>query len=186
MEVGTIHIHTDLVNACKRGDRSAQYRMYQLYARAMFNICLRMLGDRPAAEDALQEAFVNVFRNIHLFEGRSSLGAWIKRIVVNKCLSHIRSEKMTMESLEGQHEHIPDTAEHPMADLPELTPERINRAIAELPEGCRVVFTLFQLEGYDHQEIADILNVSVSTSKSQLHRAKKLLHERLLQDKIRQ
>jgi len=172
------NIHLDLIEACKKGDRTAQFRLYQLYSRAMYNLCIRMLGDQASAEDALQEAFFNAFNNIHSFEGRSSFGAWIKRIVVNKCLSVLNKRKMFFESID---ERVMELSE----DEPEtyfwsdISPAKVHQEIKNLPQGCRVIFNLYQLEGYDHQEISEILGVSVSTSKSQYHRAKKLLRERL-------
>ncbi|MEL7340657.1 MAG: sigma-70 family RNA polymerase sigma factor, partial [Bacteroidota bacterium] len=102
------HIHTDLVEACKAGDRNAQFKLYKLYSRAMFNICTRMLGDRAAAEDALQEAFVSVFTKLHTFQGRASLGAWMKRIVVNKCLSLLNRKKLFTETLDEQFHELED------------------------------------------------------------------------------
>ncbi|MEL6672684.1 MAG: RNA polymerase sigma factor [Bacteroidota bacterium] len=167
-----------MVEACKAGDRLAQSRLYKLYSRAMFNICTRILGDHAAAEDALQEAFVSAFRKIHSFEGRASFGAWLKRIVVNKCLSQVNRQKLFFEPLDER--LVEDKVDEPIGTVDlALTPQRIQEAIKSLPEGCRVIFTLYQMEGYDHQEIAQILDVSVSTSKSQYHRAKKLLQARL-------
>lgn len=174
----SIHPHQDLIDACKQGDRKAQFRLYQLYSRAMLNICVRMLRDQAAAEDALQEAFVSAFRKLHTFEGRASFGAWLKRIVVNRCLSHLSRHKPLVESLDEAHFREASPAEEPEADLP-LDPAQIHEAIKSLPDGCRVIFNLYLLEGYDHQEIAGILGVSVSTSKSQYHRARMLLRERL-------
>lgn len=176
----TIPLHSDLVEACKKGDRSAQFRLYQLYSRAMYNICTRMLGDAAAAEDVLQEAFVSAFRKLHTFEGRSTFGAWLKRIVINKCVSALQSRKAIMEPIEHAEAQAAVDPVLPESNLPALSANQIRNAIDSLPEGCRVIFSLYELEGYDHQEIADILGVSVSTSKSQLHRAKKLLQERLL------
>jgi RNA polymerase sigma-70 factor (ECF subfamily) len=142
-----------------------------------------MLGDRAAAEDALQEAFVNAFRKLDSFEGRSSFGAWLKRIVVNKCLSQLNKSKIFTEPLDER------TMEEPSPDNNTgeaiiLNPGKIHTAIDSLPKGCRVIFSLYQLEGYDHQEISEILGVSVSTSKSQFHRAKKLLKQRLKKEAI--
>lgn len=171
-----VHIHADLIEACKRGERKAQYKLYQLYSRAMFNICTRMLGDQQLAEDALQEAFVSAFRKLHTFEGKASFGAWLKRIVINKCLSMLDKKKIFTEPVEKAEEKI---VQEPGPVAPSLKPELIHQAIKELPKGCRVVFTLYQLEGYDHQEISQIMDISVSTSKSQYHRAKKLLQEKL-------
>ncbi len=147
----------------------------------MFNICTRILGDTAAAEDALQEAFVSVFTKMDSFQGRASLGAWIKRIVVNKCLSLLNRRSLFTESLDEQLHELADDTDDPAIGISEedLSAGRIQEAIKSLPEGCRIIFTLYQLEGYDHQEIADILGVTVSTSKSQFHRAKKLLQAKL-------
>lgn len=177
----TIPIHSDLVEACKQGDRTAQFRLYQLYSRAMYNICTRMLGDSAAAEDALQESFVSAFRKLHTFQGRSTFGAWLKRIVINKCVSTIQRRKMQFEPLEYA-ESDPDAMVAPVfpeIHVPAFESATIRDAIDSLPDGCRIIFSLYLLEGYDHQEIADILGVSVSTSKSQFHRAKKLLQQKL-------
>jgi len=179
-----INLHADLIEASRQGDRLAQARLYQLYHRAMYNICTRMLGDPVAAEDALQEAFVNAFRKLHLFEGRSTFGAWLKRIVINKCLSHLNRKQYYTEPIDERVMEYPDDDDGSSNGIElDLVPEKVHAAIKTLPEGCRVVFTLYQLEGYDHQEIAQILGVSVSTSKSQFHRAKKLLRERLSEER---
>lgn len=169
-----VDIHADIVEACKQGDRKAQFKLYQLYARAMFNICTRMLGDKNRAEDALQEAFVNAFRKLHTFEGKSSFGAWLKRIVINKCLSMLNKKELFTEPIDEIKERAAVANE-----TFELNPQKVHQAIKELPKGCRVIFSLYQLEGYDHQEISEILTISVSTSKSQYHRAKKLLQKKL-------
>lgn len=170
------NIHADIVEACKKGDRKAQFKLYQLYARAMFNICTRMLNDQSKAEDALQEAFVNAFSKLHTFEGKSSFGAWLKRIVINKCLSMLNKRELFTESIDSAPERFEYS--HTYDEL-SLNPRKVHKAIKELPKGCRMVFSLYQLEGYDHQEISKILDVSVSTSKSQYHRAKKLLQHKL-------
>ncbi|MEO0896589.1 MAG: RNA polymerase sigma factor [Bacteroidota bacterium] len=175
------NIHSDLIEACKRGDRTAQFRLYQLYNRAMYNLCIRMLGDQAAAEDALQEAFVNAFSNIHRFEGRSSVGAWIKRITVNKCLSILNKRKLFFEALDERVMNLEEDKQEAYI-WADISPARVHQEIKKLPEGCRVIFNLYQLEGYDHQEISEILGVSVSTSKSQFHRARKLLRERLAKE----
>lgn len=178
LNTSTVHIHADLIEACKQGDRKAQKRLYELYSRAMFNICSRMLGDRAAAEDALQEAFINAFSKLHTFAGRASFGAWLKRIVVNKCLSHLNKSQINTEPIPPQLAEEAEDQGYVEGEL-FLSSKKVHEAIKTLPRGCRVVFNLYQLEGYDHQEISQILGVSVSTSKSQLHRAKKLLKIRL-------
>ncbi len=172
-----VNRHIEIIEACKMGDRQAQHRLYNLYSKAMFNICIRMLGERSLAEDALQEAFISAFRKLHTFEGRASFGAWLKRIVINKCLSHLKKQKIEFESLEDQTVE-PVYEETHLDELP-ISMAEIHHAIKGLPEGCRVVFTLYLLEGYDHKEISQILDISVSTAKSQYHRAKKLLRQKL-------
>lgn len=180
-----VHIHAELVEACKQGDRLAQFRLYKLYSRAMFNICTRILGDQATAEDALQEAFISAFKKLHTFEGRATFGAWLKRIVVNKCLSVISRKKMFTESLDDNMEFVEEAEEAGGLVESDLNDKTIHEAIKNLPKGCRIIFTLYQLEGYDHQEISEILEVSVSTSKSQYHRAKKLLKEQLQEHVLR-
>ena len=171
-------MHQDLIHACRSGDRRAQFRLYQLYARAMYNVCTRILGDPDLAADALQEAFISAFQKLDAYEGRASFGAWLKRIVVNRCLSQLNRKTLFEEPLEDDiREQIPDEPLPVSAE--EISSQRIHAAIKSLPEGCRVVFSLYQLEGYDHQEISEILDITVSTSKSQYHRAKKLLQEKL-------
>ena len=173
-----VNPHEDIIEACKSGDRQAQYRLYQLYSKAMFNICSRMLGNTAMAEDALQEAFVSAFSKLHTYQGRASFGAWLKRIVINKCLSLIKKQRIQFEPLEDHKlETIPDEVYY--LEESRLNPSKIHKAIKELPEGCRVIFTLYQLEGYDHGEISSILGITESTAKSQYHRAKKLLRKKL-------
>ena len=147
----------------------------------MFNICTRILGDRAAAEDALQEAFISAFSKLHTFEGRASFGAWLKRITVNKCLSLVNKKKLFLEPLDERITEAEESADETyLGDIERsLNGKKIYEAIKELPKGCRIIFTLYLLEGYDHQEISEILGVSISTSKSQYHRAKKLLQEKL-------
>lgn len=175
-------MHAELIEACKSGDRQAQFRLYQLYAKTMFNICNRMLGSRSLAEDALQEAFISAFSKLHTFEGRASFGAWLKRIVINKCLTHLKRNPHHMASLDQVSIEDPATVDGDQGfSMDEIEPGVVHDAIQELPEGCRVVFTLYLLEGYDHKEISQILDISVSTAKSQYHRAKKLLREKLQQ-----
>ncbi len=148
----------------------------------MYNLCLRILGDRYAAEDALQESFLSAFTKLDTFQGKSSFGAWLKRIVINKCLSIIKKNRMLWEPLQ---DNMPEETEFIEEDTREqLSVEHIHSAINNLPQGSRVVFTLYQLEGYDHKEISNILNISVSTSKSQFHRAKKLLNKELCGNKL--
>ena len=167
------NIHRELVEDCKQGKRQAQFEIYRLYSKAMYNICIRMVRNELDAEDLLQNSFVDVFTKLHTFRYQSSVGAWIKRIVVNNCINFLKKRKLKIEELNDQ------VAERPMIVENEYSApfsvESINQALLKLPDGYRVVFTLYMFEGYDHKEIGSILNISEATSKSQFSRAKKKL-----------
>lgn len=166
-----------LVEGCKRGDRRAQQRLYNQYSRAMFNTCVRMLKIEADAEDALQNAFLDVFTKIDSFRYESTIGAWIKRIVINTCINHLKKRKLLTtdwdESIPVFDESAPDTTEQ------EYQVNRIKCAMEDLPDGYRVVFSLYLIEGYDHAEIGEILHISEATSKSQFSRAKQRVREML-------
>ncbi|HLF33681.1 MAG TPA: sigma-70 family RNA polymerase sigma factor [Cyclobacteriaceae bacterium] len=159
------------------GDRSSQYAIYKQYSKAMYNISHRITGNEEDARDVLQEAFVNAFRNLGSYRGESSFGAWLKKIVVNQAISHIRKQKPLYKPLEDLPDTPVDDAGWEDHDNPVMDPGRIRNAIRELPDGFRTVFSLYLLEGYDHAEIGQILGISESTSKSQYLRAKKRLKE---------
>ncbi len=132
-----------------------------------------MLANKMDAEDVLQSAFIDVFRNLKNFRGEATLGSWIKRIVINNCLNHIRKNKVIIEDLSDSEYELKDEPEEKVKyDI-----EAINKAIISLPEGYRTVLNLYLMEGFTHEEISEILNVSISTSKSQFSRAKKKLKE---------
>lgn len=170
-------MHEDLIARCRKGDRDAHYRIYKLYARSMYNVSFRITGREEDAEDALQEAFISAFNNLHSYRGDATFGSWLKRIVVNKSINVLKKRK---------HELMPEdepwdvVEEEAPAEYKEgLTVDRVKKAIDELPDGYRTVLSLYLLEGYDHQEIAEIMAISESTSKSQLNRAKTKLREKL-------
>jgi len=167
-----------------RGDRQAQFELYRLYSKAMYNICLRMLRNDMDAEDLLQNSFVDIYGKINTFRFQSSIGAWIKRIVINNCINFLKKRRLEVVSLENQHDDRWDEPEPINSDLP-LKVKDIKSAINQLPDGYRVVFNLYTLEGYDHKEIAEILQVSEATSKSQYSRAKKRLREMLREGMVR-
>lgn len=175
MSGNQINIHKDLIERCGINDRKAQYEIYKLYSKAMYNICFRILKDESEAEDVLQEAFLNAFRNIRNYRGDASFGVWLKRIVVNSAINQIRKMKLEFESLEdvdpGEEDESFDE------NILVLDIQKVREAIEKLPDGFRTVFSLYLLEGYDHYEISEILGISVSTSKSQYNRAKRKLRE---------
>ncbi len=170
----------ELIVKCINGDRKAQYILYQQYAKAMFNTCYRVVNSTEEAEDVLQEAFVSAFRNLKTFKGNSTFGAWLKRIVINHAINAIRKKKLEVIAFEENYEGKA-VEDGPDIDDQALNVTKIKKAMEQLPEGYRIVFSLYLIEGYDHNEISEILNISVSTSKSQLNRAKAKLKYLLTQ-----
>ena len=169
-----------LIKACLSGDRSAHYALYKQYYRAMYNICYRITNNPDDAEDVLQEAFLNAFRNLSAFKGQSSFGAWLKKIVVNSSINYIKKNRIMFTQLDGHDAtHEPEISDNEII----LEIDRIKEALQQLPDGFRTVLSLYLFEGYDHREIADILGISESTSKSQYNRAKKRLKE-ILKERI--
>lgn len=173
---GFSNIHQDLIDRSLKGDGIAQSKLYGLYSKAMYNVCLRITNNEDDTKDVMQEAFISAFQNLGSYKGEASFGAWLKRIVVNKAINHIKRKRVEFTELnpgiDEMQEEQPD-----LTNEQELTVEKIKNAIVKLPDGYRLVFSLYLLEGYDHQEIAGILNISESTSKSQYNRAKKKLRE---------
>jgi len=170
--------HLDLVEACKRGDQKAQFELYRLYHVAMYNTSLRIVGDSDDAEDVMQEAFLKAFTKLNSYRGEVSFGAWLKRIVINKALDFIRlkKEQISLEDAGDIGEMVEESSES--MDV-EYRADAIKKAIYDLPEGYRVVLSLILLEGYDHDEVSSILNITNATSRTQYHRAKKKLIELL-------
>ena len=170
-------IHKDIIEASKTGDQKSQYRLYQLYSKAMFNICYRMMNSFEEAEDLLQEAFTEVFAKLHTFRYESTFGAWFKRIVINKCINEIKMRKTDLVLYDEF--HTLDSGEESEIEVNEenLNVKNVHKAIEKLPNGYRIIFSLYMLEGYDHSEISGILDISESTSKSQYMRARRKLKE---------
>lgn len=159
---------SELIESCLKNDRIAQRDLYDRYSKAMYTIAYRMSGDKELAADILQEAFIKVFRSLAKFRRESTLGAWIKTIVVRTALSKLKKQ--------------PKFDELPEADGSEssqwgdfLEAEYLEKAIKMLPSGYRTVFLLIEVEGYAHKEVAQLLGITVGTSKSQLFYAKKKL-----------
>lgn len=169
-------ISRDIIERSKRGNRQAQYQLYRQYAKAMFNICNRMMNDRADAEDMLQESFSEAFRRLDSFRNESTFGAWLKMIVINRCINEIKRKKTQLEFFDDMSpfEDAEDLTDDQSAGL---SPERIKKAMEDLPKGSRMIFSLYLLEGYDHQEISEILNISESNSKTQYMRAKQRIKE---------
>lgn len=143
----------------------------------MYNVAYRIAHDEDEAQDVLQEGFISAFGNLKHYRGDATFGAWLKRIVVNKAINSVKKKRMDRFPEEGQLE-IPEESEDEFRDFP-FTVETVRKAIDRLPDGYRMVLSLYLLEGYDHGEIAEILGISESTSKSQFNRSKRKLRELL-------
>ncbi len=172
------NIHQNLIDGCKTGDQKAQFQIYKLYYKAMYNTSLRIVSDTMEAEDIMQEAFLSAFEKINTYSGTVSFGAWLKKIVINRSLDALNRQKAIFEDIDTHHElkYVPEEKDNDRDD--NLKIEGVREAIKGLPDGYRIILSLYLLEGYDHDEISEILNISSSTSRSQLSRAKqKLLNE---------
>jgi RNA polymerase sigma-70 factor (ECF subfamily) len=168
-----LHIHDRLLDECRKGSRWAQFRLYELYSKAMFNTAYRIMGNREEAEDMLQEAFTDCFTKIGSYRTDSTFGAWLKTIVINRCISRLRKREAELVYVDDYSRH--EMKEEEPQEMLWPDPATIAKAIGMLPEGYRVVFSLYLLEGYDHTEISQVLGISESTSKTQYSRAKEKL-----------
>ena len=166
----------ELIKGCVREDVNCQQQLFNLYAGKMMAVCVRYSRHRLEAEDMLQEAFVKIFDNLDKFAFKGSFEGWIRRIVVNTALKHNQRKYFTNEQIAV--EHFPETPIEPVA-YSRLWEEELLKMIALLPEGYRVVFNLYAIEGYSHKEIAEMLNIQESTSRSQLVKARKMLQNQL-------
>lgn len=171
--------HRSIVLGCQRKDRNAQRQLYGLYAKPMYNVCLRMLKHAHDAEDVLQVAFVQIFAKIDTFQFDASISAWIKRVVVNRCIDHLKKRRLLTTDFDPVHHDGSAQEDEQAVDEGIYTVERIKKAMRQLSEGYRVVLSLYLFEGYDHEEISQILDISVGTSKSQYSRARKRLAQLL-------
>lgn len=166
-----------LIEASKTGDRKAQLEVYKLYYRAMYNISFRILNNTADAEDVMQESFLNAFQKLDTWRGEVSFGAWLKKIVINRSLDVIKTRKALI-SLDSVPEMAEDHDEE-YVNYKDVRPEMISNAISSLPDGYRVILSLYLIEGYDHEEISGILHITNATSRTQYHRAKKQLAMKL-------
>lgn len=174
METDIRFTHRDLVEKCKTGHNSSQYQLYSLYVDAMYNIGMRMLGNKEDAEDIVQESFIDAFKNLASFKYDSTFGAWLKRIVINKSINYLKKKRIAEVPMDAHEFHLAEENEE-KAEAVDI--KKVKKGIAALPAGYKQIINLYLLEGFDHIEIGEILDISTSTSKSQYHRAKKKLLE---------
>ena len=165
-------MHAKLVKQCRKGSRKAQFEFYQLFYKQMYNASLRIVQDTQEAEDIMQESFITAFEKLDTYRGEVPVGAWLRRIVVNRSLDALRKRKVDFETPDV----IKDEPEEDNFEMePEIGVEAVKECIMELPDSYRTILSLYLLEGYDHEEISQILDISNSTSRSQYARARKKL-----------
>ena len=178
---------TQLVARAQRGDEEAFAALFEMHKRRVYSLCLRMTGNTAEAEDLTQEAFLQLFRKISTFRGESAFSTWLHRLAVNVVLMHLRKKGLQQISLDevdsSQDEPVKrDYGDYDRRLMGSVDRISLSQAIAELPPGYRTVFVLHDIEGYEHNEIAEIMNCSVGNSKSQLHKARMKLRDWLRQN----
>ena len=177
LETKYIDIHSQLIDECRNGSSKAQFEIYKLYYKAMYNTCLRFVKNPMEAEDVMQEAFLAAFRNIDSFRGEVSFGSWLKRIVVNRSLDVLKKKSLDLEPLEEGRTIIDNDDDCDYEANYKV--EQVKKAIALLPDSHRVLLTLHLFEGYDHEEIAQIMEMSNAAVRTGYSRARKRLQELL-------
>jgi len=170
----TYHSEKDIIAGCLKNDRAAQKTLYDHYKSRMYTLAYRITGNFEDAGDVLQEGFLQVFGNLENFKGESKLSSWIHTIISRLAIRKIK-DRIYFEDIEN-----PDTST--IIDWgTSIDIDHLEKAIADLPEGYRTIFTLYEIEGFKHREIAELIDISESTSKSQLFKAKRILREKLNQ-----
>jgi RNA polymerase sigma factor (sigma-70 family) len=165
----------DLVRGCRENNRKSQEMLYRRYAKPMYNLCLVYETDRDVAKDILQEAFIKIFRNIASFDNNGSLKCWMKKIITNTAIDNYRKKNHEVQFIPIENIVHPSSNEESVTSI--LNTKDIISQVKRLPDGARMIFQLHAIEGYTHKEIADLLNISEGTSKSQINRAKQLLQQ---------
>jgi RNA polymerase sigma factor (sigma-70 family) len=181
-----IDLNYSLIAECRKNNRVAQIKLYGLFAKRMYNTSLRILKNRMLAEDAVQEAFISAFKTLDNFRGDVPFEAWLRRIVINRSIDEMRKENRTiLEPLENKKNIVQEDflSDDDIIEKENLISE-VKKQLDELPNGYRIILSLFYLEGYDHEEISQILHITSSTSRSQLTRAIKKLREKMNRNKI--
>mgnify|MGYP003112084010 CR=1 FL=1 len=177
-KISTIQIH--IVEKCKQNDRQAQMQLYNQYCNGMLIVAIRFVKDTMEAEDIVQEAFIKAFSKLEQYKAEVTFGAWLKRIVINKCIDVLKSKRQRLIELEEHHLNVVDTDyENEWLVEDDITIDEVKTAIDNLPEKYKFVVMLYLVEGYDHQEISEILNISEVASRTQLSRGKQKLQNEL-------
>lgn len=166
----------ELIQGCIREDRKCQQEVFRRYSGKMLVVCLRYARHRMEAEDLMQDAFIKVFDNISRFKFEGSFEGWIRRIVINTALKNYSKKSFKKEQIGV--EYYPDIPMEPTI-YAHLNEEELLKLVAQLPDGYRIVFNLYAIEGYSHKEIAELLSIQESTSRSQLVKARKMLQQKI-------
>jgi len=163
-----------LLERCRRGELGAFEEIYRAHSGRLYGLVLRMVGNPADAEDLLQEIFLSAHRKLDGFRGESALGTWLYRLATNQCLDHLRSKSARAGQLTDALDDEPAMADGRSRGIADETVARMDleRALAQLPEGCRAAFLLYDVEGLEHREVADALGIAEGTSKSQVHKAR--------------
>jgi RNA polymerase sigma-70 factor (ECF subfamily) len=177
MATEEININTEIIRRCRNGEAKAQFMLFKHYSKAMYNIAIRFLNNKMDAEDILQESFVTAFEKLNELSSESAFGSWLKRIVINNCISQLR-KRIDLADIDD-FTSIPDNSE--AEEQLNIDPSVMHNAIKDLPSGGRAILVLHAMEGYKHREIAEMLGISESTSKSQYRRALDILYSNLKQ-----
>ena len=171
----------DVVEQCKANDRKAQMQLYKQYCEGMFCVAMRYVKNGDDAEDVVQEAFIKAFQKIHQFKGEVTFGAWLKRIVINKSIDFLKAKKQRMVALDENYLQVSEDDDWTVEN--DITLDQVKTAITKLPDKYRYVLMMFLIEGYDHREIAQVLKLTETTSRTRLLRGKSYLKE-LLKEKV--
>jgi len=171
--------HSEIIEQCKKHDRRAQLKLYNQYCDAMYNVAYRFMKNSHDAEDAMQEAFIKAFKKIDSFKGEVTFGAWLKKIVIHTSIDMLKSVKLNFTDVDENYLNVVSDDNWEVED--QISIEEIKSAISQLPQKYELVLSLFLIEGYDHQEISSILDISEVNSRTQLLRGKKKLKESLKQ-----
>lgn len=171
-----ININNKVLDRCRNGEADAQFILYRMYSKAMFNIAIRFMNNRMDAEDILQESFFTAFDQLNKLDNNAAFGSWLKRIVINNCITSLKKTKPVFEDIAEFQPVVSDDLDD---DFTEPDPQIVHELIKELPAGGRMILVLHALEGFKHREISEMLSISESTSKSQYRRALEILSERI-------
>lgn len=169
--------HIKIIEGCMKGNQKAQMQLYNLYSKAMFNVACRYFKNKEDAKDAMQEGFLKAFKNIENYTSNYSFGVWLKRIIINQCIDSLRKRKIEFTNFDDENVEIVD--DENWSFNVSISKENIVNAIEQLTEKYKIVIKLYLIEGYDHEEISQILNIPVKTSRTQLSRGKLQLRKLL-------